>query len=204
MYYPHMAEAVLVPVIEENIPLPASAADALPTLSVEEEIEMRARTIKLISDLTGIPIAPDEKDMETAKEIARDHISNPKARIDYSKYPNEVMAYLAGMVAQSNCALVDDLSELKMYVVNKLVYEVEHAQTPKERIAALTKLGEVDGVDAFKKRSEVTHQIKSIEEVEKELLQVLEGVEYSVIPDKNEDLRPENYLLVDENAADHA
>lgn len=78
------------------------------------------------------------------------------------------MAYLAGMVAQSNCAIVEDLADLKQYVVNKLVYEVEHADNSKVRIQALAKLGEIDGVDAFKKRSEVTHQIKPIEEVEKE------------------------------------
>jgi hypothetical protein len=172
---------VLVPEIDEAIPLPANAAEALPPLTAEQEIEMRARTIKLIADLTYTPLSPDEDDIAVAKEIATAHMQNPKDRIDYSKYPNETMAYLAGLVAQSNCALVDDLAELKLYVVNKLVYEVEHADNSKTRIAALSKLGEVDGVDAFKKRSEVTHQIKPIEEVEKELLQVLEGIEYSVV-----------------------
>ena len=172
---------LLVPEIEENVALPANAVEALPELTPEAEIEMRARTIKLISDLTGTPLCPDENDIAVAKEIAVQHLANPKTRIDYSKYPNETMAYLAGMVAQSNCAIVDDLSELKLYVVNKLVYEVEHATTPKERIQALSKLGEVDGVDAFKKRSETTHIIKPIEEVEKELLSVLEGIEYKVI-----------------------
>ena len=178
-------ENLLVPEIDEAIPLPANAAEALPPLTAEQEIEMRARTIKLIADLTYTPLSPDEDDIAVAKEIATAHMQNPKARIDYSKYPNETMAYLAGMVAQSNCAIVDDLAELKLYVVNKLVYEVENADNSKTRIAALSKLGEVDGVDAFKKRSEVTHQIKPIEEVEKELLQVLEGVEYSVIESKN-------------------
>jgi vacuolar-type H+-ATPase subunit I/STV1 len=172
---------LLVPDIEENIPLPANAVEALPELTPEAEIEMRARTIKLISDLTGTPLCPDENDITAAKEIATAHLANPKTRIDYSKYPNETMAYLAGMVAQSNCALVDDLSELKLYVVNKLVYEVEHAENSKTRIQAITKLGEVDGVDAFKKRSEITHIIKPIEEVEKELLSVLEGIEYKVM-----------------------
>ena len=89
--------------------------------------------------------------------------------------------YLAGLVAKANFQLVDELSELKGYVVNKLVYEVEHASDSKTRISAITKLGEVDGVDAFKKRSEVTHVIKPIEEVEKELLTVLEGIEYRVL-----------------------
>lgn len=174
---------ILIPDIEENIPLPANAADALPDLTPEQEIEMRARTIKLIADLTGTPIAPDEEDMATAREIATAHIKDPKSRIDYSRYPNEAMAYLAGLVAQSNCSIVDDLAELKLYVVNKLVHEVEHADSSKTRIAALAKLGEVDGVDAFKKRSETTHIIKPIEEVEKELMSVLEGIEYRVIDD---------------------
>jgi len=177
---------ILVPDIDEAIPLPANAAEALPELSREQEIEMRARTIKLISDLTGTAITPSEENIDEAKELARQMMDDPKKRIEFSKYPNETMAYLAGLIQQSNCALVDDLSELKQYVVNKLVYEVEHATTPKERIQALTRLGEVDGVDAFKRRSEVTHIIKPIEEVEKELLSVLEGIEYRVISDKSD------------------
>ena len=71
-------------------------------------------------------------------------------------------------------------------MVNKLVQEVEHADSSKTRIAALAKLGEVDGVDAFKKRTETTHVIKPIEEVEKELLSVLEGIEYKVLDEVNE------------------
>jgi hypothetical protein len=177
---------VLIPEIDENIPLPANAAEALPELSPEAEIKMRARTIKLISDLTGTPLCPDEQDIKVAEEIATAHLANPKNRIEYSKYPNETMAYLAGLVAQSNCMIVDDLSELKLYVVNKLVQEVEHADSSKTRIAALAKLGEVDGVDAFKKRTETTHVIKPIEEVEKELLSVLEGIEYKVLDEVSE------------------
>jgi vacuolar-type H+-ATPase subunit I/STV1 len=77
--------------------------------------------------------------------------------------------------------IVDDLAELKLYVVNRLFEEAERADNSKTRISALAKLGEVDGIDAFKKRSEVTHVIKPIEEVEKELLSVLEGIEYRVV-----------------------
>jgi hypothetical protein len=91
------------------------------------------------------------------------------------------MAYLAGMVAQSNCMIVEELSDLKLYVVNKLVAEIENAKDPKARIAALKSLGEVDGVDAFKKRSEVTHKVQSLEEVERELIETLNMLEDQVI-----------------------
>jgi hypothetical protein len=68
-----------------------------------------------------------------------------------------------------------------MYVVNKLVAEIEASKDPKVRVAALGKLGEIDGVDAFKKRTETTIKIQSLEEVEKELLETLSSIEDKVI-----------------------
>ena len=174
-------QEILIPEIEENIPLPANAAEALPDLTPEAEVEMRARAIKLISDLTGTAIIPNLDDMEQAKELARAQMKDPQTRIDYSTYPNETIAMLAGMAARYNHMIVDDLADLKMYVVNRLFETAEKADSQKTLIAALTKLGEVDGIDAFKKRSEITVQIKPIEEVEKELLSVLEGIEYKVV-----------------------
>jgi hypothetical protein len=172
---------VIVPNIEEDIPLPASALEALPELTPQQEIEMRAKTIKLLADLNHQPIEPTVEHQAQAEQLAREMVTNPAHRPDFAKYPNEVMAYLAGMVAQSNCMIVEELSDLKLYVVNKLVAEVENAKDPKARIAALAKLGEVDGVDAFKKRSEVTHKVQSIEEVEKELLETLNTLEDQII-----------------------
>ena len=172
---------MLVPPIEENIPLPENAKEALPELTAEQELQMRANVIKLMSDLTGQELAPTQENADQAKTIAKQMMSNPQYRPDYSKYPNETLAMLAGMVAQMNVSIVEELSDLKMYVVNKLVAEVEAAKDPKVRVAALSKLGEIDGVDAFKKRSEVTHKHMSIEEVENELLQTLEVIEGQVI-----------------------
>lgn len=173
-----------VPDIEEDIPIPSRAADAMPDLSPAEELEMRARTIKMLADMSGVPLEPTKDDVVQAHAIAEQMMSNPQLRPEYAKYNNEVMAYLAGMVAQTNRMLVDDLADLKLYVVNKLVYEVEHAKDSRSRIAAIAKLGEVDGVDAFKKRSEITMQIKPIHEVEKELLSVLDNIEYTVLPEE--------------------
>jgi len=119
-------------------------------------------------------------------------------------HSDEFTAYLSGLVYRSNGAIVKELSDLKQYVINKLVNEVEHTKDPKLRVQALKTLGEVDGVDAFKRRSEVTHVVKPIEEVERELLSVLEGIEYSVVDESPEDIQPENFLLIDENAATDA
>jgi hypothetical protein len=175
----------LVPDIDEDFVLPANAAEALPSLSPSQELDMRVRTIKLISDLSGQPIIPDKTNEQDATQLARQMIEDPKARPDFAIYPNETIAFLAGMVKQMNHALVDDLAELKNYVITGLVKEIETAKDGKTRLQALTKLGEVDGVDAFKRRSEVTHVIKPIEEVEKELMSVLEGIEYKVVGEQS-------------------
>ena len=172
---------MLVPPIEENIPLPENAKEAFPDLTAEQELQMRANVITLMSDLTGQELAPTQENADQAKSIAKEMMSNPQYRPDYAKYPNETLAMLAGMVAQMNVSIVEELSDLKMYVVNKLVAEIEAAKDPKVRVAALSKVGEIDGVDAFKKRSEVTHKHMSIEEVENELLNTLSIIEGQVI-----------------------
>lgn len=141
----------------------------------------------MLSDLKGEPLALDGSKKDEAEEIARQMISNPSLRPEFAKYPNETIAYLAGMVQQMNCMIVNELSDLKLYVVNKLVFEAEKARDSKSRLTALKQLGEVDGVDAFKRRSELTVQVKPLAEVEKELLGVLSNIEaidaeYMVVP----------------------
>ena len=59
-------------------------------------------------------------------------------------------------------------------MVNKLVEIVHHQDSNiKEQITALRSIGEVDGIDAFKKKTEVTHKMETMEEVEKELHNML-------------------------------
>jgi hypothetical protein len=172
---------LLIPDIEENIPLPKNAADAFPQLSPTEELNHRANVVKLMSDLTGQPISPTKENAEEAKSIGREMMENPKIRPEFAKYPNETLAMLAGMVAQMNVQIVDELSDLKMYTVNHLISSVEGAKDIKTKITALRALGEIDGVDAFKKRSEITHKIQTMEEVEAELIALLDEVQTKYI-----------------------
>ena len=171
----------IMPNIEENIPLPQNAKEAFPDLSPAEELQMRANVIKLMSDLTGQELAPTQENADQAAVLARQMAQDPRHRPEFARYPNETLAFLAGMVAQMNVSIVEELSDFKLYVVNKLVHEIEHTRDPKARLIAIRNLGEIDGVDAFKKRTEVTHKILTAEEVEKELLETLESLENKVI-----------------------
>lgn len=190
-----------IPQIEENIPLPANAKEAFPELSPAEELNARAATIKFISDLTGQPLTPSKENVEQATELAKEMVANPQYRPVFSDYPNETLAMLAGMVAQMNVSIVSDLADLKLYVVNKLVMEAEQAKDSKARITALSKLGEIDGVDAFKKRSEVTVTHKSVEEIEKSLKDKLTRLENLIKNSRNKDVTDVQAVEVVKNDA---
>ena len=55
-----------------------------------------------------------------------------------------------------------------------------------DRIKAIRNLGEVDGVDAFKRKTEITHITKSGDELEKELLETIEQLKGTVIEGEHE------------------
>ena len=172
---------VIIPHIDDNIALPKNAREALPDMSPEEELSMRSNTVKLISDLAGQNIEPSQDNMEQAEEVAKEMMVNPKLKPDFDTYPNETIAYLAGMVAQTSHMVTKDLANIKLTVLNGLLQEATLAKTSKERIAAFKAVGEIDGVDAFKRKTEVTHITKSGDELEKELLKTISELKGKVI-----------------------
>ena len=151
-------EVVIVPFIEENIPMPKDARAALPSMTSEDEVMLRAQTIKEISDIMGEEIAPNAENIKDAENLARKMVENPGMTQEYGLYANETVAYLGGLVGSYNHMIVKDLADLKLFVVNKLVEIVHHQDVNiKEQITALRSIGEVDGIDAFKKKTEVVH-----------------------------------------------
>jgi len=170
-------EVVIIPHLEENISLPRNARAALPELSNEEELEMMVNTIKLMSDLTGQPIEATQEDIDEAKTVIKTIIKEPETKLQLKKYKNSVLASLAGMVAELDAQVVDDLKDLKTFVVNGLIKEAATAEKSKERITALRAIGEVDGVDAFKKTTEVIHKNMSLDDIEERLRTLVTRIE---------------------------
>jgi hypothetical protein len=168
-----VSHVIMMPPIEESVPIPKNSKEAMPEMSMEEEITVRAETIKTIADLKGEPIEPSYKDQKDAVDLAKEMMTNPLLKPEFGTYTNETMAFLAGLVGQTQCMLVKDLADFKLYVINNLVKVIESTDNPKEKTTALRALGEVDGVDVFKKKTEVTHKVETMEEVEKELLSML-------------------------------
>jgi hypothetical protein len=169
-----VSHVIMMPNIEEDVPLPKNAKDAMPELGMEEELQVRVETVKTIADLKGEPI-PDASPAEQQKAVdfVKKVMTDPNFKPEYGTYTDPTMAFCAGMVAQTQVLLAKQLADYKLYVVNNLIKVIESTTNPKEKTTALRALGEVDGVDAFKKKTEVTHKMESMEEVEKELLTML-------------------------------
>jgi hypothetical protein len=182
---------VVMPMIEEDIPIPKTKQEAIPEMSLEQEVEVRSNTIKTIADINNEDIAPSKEHEEQAKQLAREMITNRKLKPEFGQYPNETMAFLAGLVSQTNCMIVEELADLKLYVVNNAVKIHESAESIRDKLGALRMIGEIDGVDAFKKKTEITHVTKSGQELEEELKRTIEElkgrvIEGEVIEDEDE------------------
>jgi hypothetical protein len=169
-----VSHVIMMPNIEEDVPIPKNNKEAMPELGMEEELQVRVETIKTIADLKGEPI-PDAspKEQQKAVDFVKEVMTNPNFKPEYGNYTDPTMAFCAGMVAQTQVLLAKELADYKLYVVNNLIKVIESTTNPKEKTTALRALGEVDGVDAFKKKTEVTHKMETMEEVEKELLSML-------------------------------
>ena len=83
-------QTIVVPHIEDNIPIPKNAREALPELTPDEELKVRANTIKVISDIKGEIIEPNDDEMIEANKIASKMMSDPSLKPDYANYPNEI------------------------------------------------------------------------------------------------------------------
>ena len=108
-------------------------------------------------------------------------MTNKKLKPEFSNYPNETMAFLAGIVGQTNSMIVEELADLKLFVVNNFVQLAAMAKNDRDKLAALRAIGEIDGVDAFKKKTEITHITKSGDELEKELRETIEQLKGTIV-----------------------
>lgn len=179
-------QPIMVPPIEDDVALPKNAREAFPDMSPNDELTMRANTVKLISDLAGKNIEPTQDQAKEAKKVAEQMMTDPKLKPDFGTYPNETIAYLAGMVSQTSHMVAKDLADIKLSVVNGLLQEASLGKTSRDRISAWAKLGEIDGIDAFKRKTEITHITKSGEELEKELMATIEQLKGSIVEGEHE------------------
>lgn len=174
-------QTVVVPHIEDDVPIPKNAKEALPSLSTQEELEARTNTIKMLADIQDEAIEPSKENMKEAEVLAEEMMANPELKPDFGNYPNETIAFLAGMVAQTSHMVAKDLADIKLTVLNGLLQEAYSAKSSRERITALKAVGEIDGVDAFKKKTEITHINQSGEELEKELMKTINELKGKVV-----------------------
>ena len=77
------SQNVIIPYVENDIPIPKNAKEALPDIPVQEELTMRAQTIKLVSDLADENIEPTTENMEHAEGLAKEMMVNPELKPEF-------------------------------------------------------------------------------------------------------------------------
>jgi hypothetical protein len=77
--------------------------------------------------------------------------------------------------------IVEELADLKLFVVNNAVRLHEMSDSMRDKLSALRLIGEIDGVDAFKKKTEITHVTKSGQELEEELKKTIEELKGTIV-----------------------
>jgi hypothetical protein len=171
----------VMPAIDTHVEMPKNKNEAIPAMTTQQEVDVRSHTIKILSDIQGDGLEPTTEEIEEAEGLAKEMMTNPELKIEYGNYPNETIAYLAGLVAQTSHMVAKDLADIKLSVLNGLLQEAATAPSPRERISAWSKIGEIDGVDAFKKKTEIIHINKTGKELEEELLRTIQELKGKVI-----------------------
>ena len=108
---------MLVPDIDEGIPLPARAVDAMPSLSPREELEMRARTIKLLAEISDTSLTPSEVDKQQATELIKQMNREPNGlTIQVSNAEGTVEVFHSPAVRGSKVSVRSELLRLQSLV----------------------------------------------------------------------------------------
>lgn len=154
--------------------------------TVPEVLNAQAAALTWLEEL-GAPT--DEMPTQEARELARnaftavtDAHADPaaaKAAILAARAPVAVR-HLAGMLTEYDWQFVEQASEIRGYIVAKLI---EHSKNmdPRISLAALKQLGAVTEVGAFTERVEVTHKTQDTTEITDRLREKLQRLRANAV-----------------------
>lgn len=112
----------------------------------------------------GADIRPTREDKEVAREIFTGKKKASKATL----HNPAVALHLQALLSQYDHDIVRDVTQLRLYVKNRLLLESDNPDA-KIRLRALEMLGKIGEVGLFAERSEITVTHKSTDELEAKL-----------------------------------
>ena len=154
-----------------------------PTDLVQRPIDLVAgaaaasRTLELLAKY-GLEITYTRSDLETAGEFTRAYAEDPAGEacaLSNKRIDNMTPAALRALDVQLkkfSHNIIEDASQVRNYVTNKLIEESENPD-PRIRIKALELLGKISDVGLFAEKREVTVTHKSNDELRDALRQKL-------------------------------
>jgi hypothetical protein len=136
-------------------------------LTYREEIRARARSaLELMQHGMQIDDTPETDKIATA-------VFSEKQELGANREKPDVILRLEALMTEYDHEVVQDVVQVRRFIMNRLMEESQLGTKSSERLKALELLGKVTEVGMFTERQEITITHKSTEELEQELEKTL-------------------------------
>ena len=157
---------VLIPPLEPHAP------ESMKINDTREKIHAAAMTACALLALGDDDITEDE--VADGRDLARIIFRDGRNPTEEELKRPAVVLHLEALLSEYDHAIIQDATQVRQYVTNRLLEESAPDKDPKQSLRALQMLGNITEVGLFTERLEVTVKQQTTEELEDKLKQALD------------------------------
>lgn len=157
---------VLIPPLDQHAP------DSIKLADTREKIHAAAMTACALLALGDDEI--DEAEIKDGRDLARVIFQEGREPTDTELKRPAVVLHLEALLSEYDHEIIQDATQVRRYVTNRLIEESSPDKDPKYTLRALENLGKITEVGLFTERVEVTVKQQTTEELEDKLKKALE------------------------------
>jgi len=157
---------ILIPPLDQHAP------DSIKLHDTREKIHAAAMTACALLALGDDEI--DEAEIKDGRDLARVIFQEGREPTDIELKRPAVVLHLEALLSEYDHEIIQDATQVRRYVTNRLIEESSPDKDPKYTLRALENLGKITEVGLFTERVEVTVKQQTTEELEDKLKKALE------------------------------
>lgn len=153
-------------------PLDQHAPESMTIFDTREKIHAAAMTACAVMAIGDDEI--DEAEIKDGRDLARSIFQQGREPTEAELKRPAVVLHLEALLTEYDYEIIQDATQVRRYVTNRLIEESSPDKDPKYTLRALENLGKITEVGLFTERVEVTVKQQSTEELEDKLKKALE------------------------------
>jgi len=153
-------------------PLETHAPESMKIVDTREKIHAAAMTACALLALGDDEI--EQSEIEDGRDLARVIFGAGREPTEEELKRPAVVLHLEALLSEYDHAIIQDATQVRQYVTNRLLEESSPDKDPKQSLRALQMLGNITEVGLFTERTEITIKQQTTEELEDKLKQALE------------------------------